>query len=190
MSTIDASRDHRCSRTPNAEASPSHRHIVRRTLSYASIGPLGSAARRAGITLGIVIGSALLVASSAVHLELWSMGYRNIPTIGPLFLVQAIAGTLLAGSCCCRGDYSWSPRPPDYDRHHRRIATERLCRTVRFHGFPGDTVRRSVAGSRERRSRCPYRCRDSPCTWAWSLRPTNSAHGQGEDERSLQARCG
>jgi len=25
------------------------------------------------------------------------MGYRTIPTIGPLFLVQAIAGTLLAG---------------------------------------------------------------------------------------------
>jgi hypothetical protein len=97
MSTIDASRDHRCNRTPNAGASPSRRHIVRRTLSYASIGPSGSAARRAGIALGIVIGSALLVASSAIHLELWSMGYRTIPTIGPLFLVQAIAGTLLAG---------------------------------------------------------------------------------------------
>jgi hypothetical protein len=61
------------------------------------MGPSGSAARRAGITLGIVIGSALLVASSAIHLELWSMGYRTIPTIGPLFLIQVIAGTLLAG---------------------------------------------------------------------------------------------
>jgi hypothetical protein len=65
-------------------------------LSYASIGPSGSAARRAGITLGIVIGSALLAASSAIHLELWFMGYRIIPTIGPLFLIQGLAGALLA----------------------------------------------------------------------------------------------
>jgi hypothetical protein len=65
-------------------------------LSYASIGPSGSTAQRAGIVLGIVIGSTLLVASSAIHLELWSMGYRTIPTIGPLVLVQFIAGTLLA----------------------------------------------------------------------------------------------
>jgi hypothetical protein len=65
-------------------------------MSYASIGPSGSAARRAGIALGIVIGSALLAASSAIHLELWSESYRTIPTIGPLFLVQVIAGTLLA----------------------------------------------------------------------------------------------
>ena len=59
--------------------------IVQRTLSYASIGPSGAAARRAGITLGIVIGSVLLATSSAIHLELWSMGYRTVPTIGPLF---------------------------------------------------------------------------------------------------------
>src|ERR1700690_1606754 len=96
MSTIEASRDHRGSRTPIAEASPTRIQIFRRTLSFASIGPSGSAARRAGLTIGIVIGSALLAASSAIHLELWSMGYRSIPTIGPLFLVQVIAGALLA----------------------------------------------------------------------------------------------
>ncbi len=28
------------------------------------------------------------------------------------------------------------------------------------------------------------------CTWAWSLRSRGSAHGRGEDERSLQARRG
>src|SRR6202044_3640621 len=96
MSTIESSRDHRGIRTPTTGASPSHPQIVQRTLSYASIGPAGSAARRGGITLGIVIGSALLAASSAIHLELWSTGYRTIPTIGPLFLVQVIAGALLA----------------------------------------------------------------------------------------------
>lgn len=53
--------------------------------------------RCAGITLGLVIGSALLASSGAIHLQLWSMGYRSIPTIGPLFLVQGAAGILLAG---------------------------------------------------------------------------------------------
>jgi hypothetical protein len=46
--------------------------------------------------LGLVIGSALLAASSAIHLELWSTGYGTIPTIGPLFLIQGLAGALLA----------------------------------------------------------------------------------------------
>ena len=42
-------------------------------------------------------GSLLVVASSVIHFELWDdHGYRNIPTIGPLFLFQAVAGVLLA----------------------------------------------------------------------------------------------
>lgn len=57
---------------------------------------IGSAARRAGITLGIVIGSALRAASNAIHLELWSRSYGTILTIAPLVLVQVIAGTFLA----------------------------------------------------------------------------------------------
>ena len=51
---------------------------------------------RAGLTLGLVIGSVLLALSGAIHLQLWSMGYRTIPTIGPLFLIQGIAGFLFA----------------------------------------------------------------------------------------------
>jgi hypothetical protein len=97
MLTIEASREHCGRRIPPVGASPSHSRIMKRTSSYASVGPSGSAARRGGITLGIVLGSALLAQSSAIHLELWSMGYRSIPTIGPLFLMQAIAGILLAG---------------------------------------------------------------------------------------------
>jgi hypothetical protein len=46
--------------------------------------------------LGLVIGSVLLALSGAIHLQLWSMGYRTIPTIGPLFLIQGIAGFLFA----------------------------------------------------------------------------------------------
>jgi hypothetical protein len=42
-------------------------------------------------------GSVLLAVSAVVHFHLWdSEGYRNIPTIGPLFLLQAIAGFVLA----------------------------------------------------------------------------------------------
>jgi hypothetical protein len=44
----------------------------------------------------MVIGSVLLASSGAIHLQLWSTGYRMIPTIGPLFLVQGIAGIFLA----------------------------------------------------------------------------------------------
>ena len=45
--------------------------------------------------LGIV-GAALLVAAGAIHLDLYLTGYRTIPTIGPLFLLQVIAAFVLA----------------------------------------------------------------------------------------------
>ena len=96
MSTIDASRDRRGSGSQIAGARPSSSGNVQRTLSYALVGPSGSAARRAAIGLGLVAGSALLASSGAIHLQLWDTGYRTIPTIGPLFLLQGIAGVLLA----------------------------------------------------------------------------------------------
>jgi hypothetical protein len=43
-----------------------------------------------------VAGAALLASSGVLHLRLWARGYRTIPTIGPLFLLQGIAGVLLA----------------------------------------------------------------------------------------------
>jgi predicted lipoprotein with Yx(FWY)xxD motif len=45
--------------------------------------------------LGIA-GAALLAASGAIHLDLYLTGYRTIPTIGPLFLLQVIAAFALA----------------------------------------------------------------------------------------------
>jgi hypothetical protein len=48
------------------------------------------------ITLAMLIGAALVAAASAIHLHLWATGYRAIPTIGPLFLVQGIVGSTLA----------------------------------------------------------------------------------------------
>jgi hypothetical protein len=95
MSTVDAGRDHRVSENPIARERPSFSSTVGRMRRYALIGPSGSAARRAATTLGLVAGSALLASSGAIHLQLWATGYRSIPTIGPLFLLQGITGVLL-----------------------------------------------------------------------------------------------
>jgi hypothetical protein len=47
-------------------------------------------------TVALVVGGALLVWSAYIHFHLWqSVGYRHIPTIGPLFLLQSIAGLVL-----------------------------------------------------------------------------------------------
>ena len=40
--------------------------------------------------------AALLAVISAVHLHLWFAGYRNLPTIGPLFLVAVVTAAMLA----------------------------------------------------------------------------------------------
>ncbi len=48
------------------------------------------------VNLVVWLGAALVLASAAVHLHLWSTGYRHIATIGPLFLLQGIAGIVLA----------------------------------------------------------------------------------------------
>jgi hypothetical protein len=47
-------------------------------------------------TAAYVVGGALMVWSSYIHFHLWqSGGYRQIATIGPLFLLQSIAGLIL-----------------------------------------------------------------------------------------------
>ncbi len=67
----------------------------------ARTGPLVGAGRRpAGLWAStvLVVGAALLVASAVIHLHLWASGYRNIRTIGPLFLVQGVFAIILAVS--------------------------------------------------------------------------------------------
>ena len=51
------------------------------------------------------VGAAALVASGAIHLDLYLTGYRTIPTIGPLFLLQVIAAFVLAVAILATG--SW-----------------------------------------------------------------------------------
>jgi len=46
-----------------------------------------------------VVGAAMLAWTGILHLYLWgseTRGYRHVPTIGPLFLVQGIVGCVLA----------------------------------------------------------------------------------------------
>jgi hypothetical protein len=51
---------------------------------------------RVGLNILIWAGSAVLVGSGVLHFHLWgSEGYQQIPTIGPLFLAQAIVGVAL-----------------------------------------------------------------------------------------------
>jgi plastocyanin len=57
--------------------------------------PTSNRARASGVALRL-LGAGLLVATAAIHLDLYLTGYRHIPTIGVLFLLQVIAAFLLA----------------------------------------------------------------------------------------------
>lgn len=58
---------------------------------------LGSRLARVAVTAMIAGGAACAVGSGVIHLYLWGKqyGYRDVPTIGPLFLVQGIVAVLL-----------------------------------------------------------------------------------------------
>jgi hypothetical protein len=50
-------------------------------------------------TAAYVVGGLLLVWSAFIHIRLWkSEGYRYIPTIGPLFILQSIVGMVIGVS--------------------------------------------------------------------------------------------
>src|SRR5215831_20903409 len=51
-----------------------------------------------------ITGAGLLAATAAIHLDLYLTGYKNIPTIGWLFLLQVIAGFLLAAAVLATGN--------------------------------------------------------------------------------------
>jgi hypothetical protein len=62
-------------------------------------GVLVAGGRNNGLAANLLLwaAAALMIASALIHLRLWgSFRYRAIPTIGPLFLLQAIAGVVLA----------------------------------------------------------------------------------------------
>jgi hypothetical protein len=58
----------------------------------------GHASRRLAVAASIAFlaGGLLVVWSGYIHYDLWhNVGYRHIPTIGPLFLLQSIAGLIV-----------------------------------------------------------------------------------------------
>jgi hypothetical protein len=60
-------------------------------------GELASVVSRWAVTVVIVAGAVLTLGSGVIHLYLWGKqyGYKDIPTIGPLFLIQGIVTILL-----------------------------------------------------------------------------------------------
>lgn len=50
---------------------------------------------QAFILATMVVGAAAIVATGAIHLHLWMIGYKHIASIGNLFLAQAISGFVL-----------------------------------------------------------------------------------------------
>jgi hypothetical protein len=55
---------------------------------------------RTQITALRLVTAGLVGAIAGIHLDLWAgHGYRAIPTIGPLFLLNGISGSLLALGC-------------------------------------------------------------------------------------------
>jgi hypothetical protein len=61
---------------------------------------LSAGGARSGLIANLVLIAAAgtVAVSAAVHLNLWNAGYRQLPTIGPLFLFQAIAGFVLSAT--------------------------------------------------------------------------------------------
>ena len=63
---------------------------------------LGSALTAGGVDSGLVANLVLIAAaatvavSAVIHLHLWGTGYRHLPTVGPLFLLQAVSGFALS----------------------------------------------------------------------------------------------
>ncbi len=45
----------------------------------------------AGTWVAVFLAAVLMVTSAAIHIHLWQIAYRHVATLGPLFLVQAVA---------------------------------------------------------------------------------------------------
>src|SRR5690349_2760586 len=72
-------------------------------------GPLGADWRTVMLR---VAGAGLLIAAGAIHLDLYLTGYRTIPTIGWLFLLQVIAAFGLGLAVLATGGRLVTPSRP------------------------------------------------------------------------------
>lgn len=61
-----------------------------------STGTAGSGAMPAPVAVFRALTAAAVLLSAVVHLELWFEGYRDLEFIGPAFLLNAVAGLVIA----------------------------------------------------------------------------------------------
>ena len=148
-----------------------------------------------------VVGSGLLIATAAIHLDLYLTGYQTIPTIGWLFLLQVIAAfglglavlaipSRLVTRRLAAGPGRLRPGYP------RRLPAVGLDRAVRVHGGPHGRRhrrRRALARSACLPVREPPPGGTSPGTsWArpgpakenhqWPHRTCRTAHANWRDD--------
>jgi hypothetical protein len=71
-------------------------HGAHRLAEAVLTAPTGPPVRRDAAYTTLLVGAAAVASSGLVHLYLWADGYRNVATIGPLFLAQGLAGLVLA----------------------------------------------------------------------------------------------
>jgi hypothetical protein len=67
---------------------------MKTTALLAKPGPV-TKPKGATMTAAFIAGGILINWLSCIHFHLWDIGYRHIATIGPLFLLQSIAGLLI-----------------------------------------------------------------------------------------------
>lgn len=48
------------------------------------------------LIIGRLVGAGLLIWMTWIHWHLWSTGYKHLPTVGNLFLLNAVGGVLMA----------------------------------------------------------------------------------------------
>ena len=118
-------------RLRRAAASPRRQH------------PAGGTGRRAAALLLRLACAALLAWIGYIHLHLWLEGYRQIPTDGPLFLLDAVAGFALAaallGLAAAAGRAGGRRLPR---QRHRRPAHQPHRGPVRLQGIDLGGLRR------------------------------------------------
>jgi hypothetical protein len=127
--------------------------------------------RRAGLNwqrLGLrVAGAGLLAVTGATHLDLYLTGYRSIPVIGWLFLLQVIAAFGLAAAVLVSGSRLAAAAGAGFALSTLGgLPPVGVDRPVRVQGDPDDCRdrRRGDRGSRFRRAGCarPFPRRAAP----------------------------
>ena len=104
----------------------------------------------------------LLIWSAYVHFHLWNEtdGYRSIPTIGPLFLLQSIAGLVIGvGVMVVRRLWAAVIGLGFAAEHRRRVPVLRGDRPLRFQGLVAGPFRQGGLHDRDTRCGCVRRRR-------------------------------